>query len=361
MTTTPIRLAAFVLPILAAVAQAPQPEDADPLAAFRARPVQPAVADGQSVRVLDAERRPVAGADVFVADWQSLPPAMRHYVERTFVADAAVWLAAHTGARFRTGDDGSVRVPRIAGATIGAIAPGSDAVGLLLTGSRILLHGPRVAIPVTVVDQRGQPASGIPVAIAHTGGQGFHPLAGAITDARGRAVVRFERGADDREVEVRALCIGAPIRQTVPASWFAAPDAPIELRLPPFAGLRVRLESRDGKPMHDSRALLHGANGQNLAVAMRPAADGYLFAPIAPGAVVELELWHAGATGEPQRVPVDGFVAGRTQDLELTAEFLPPRTVSPLLRAALAQQPNVQVTKDGAVQWTPPPAPQGGK
>lgn len=339
------QLAGALLPALAMSAQlaaqlAPR-EAADPVAALRARPVVTAGDNGISVLVCDRDRRPVAGADVFVADWGGIPRPLRDHVESVFRADAAVWLAARTGAHFRSDAEGRVRVPRIPGASVGAIDAGTGAVGLLLVGSRILLRSPRVAIAVEVTDQKGRPAADVPVAIGRLHEQGFGALAGAITDANGRATVHFERPREDTPgvpVAVQACVVGGPpIRTEIAPAYLDRPDHPVRVALPPCSRLRVRLVDAAGKLVNDSRVAICGEDEWASKVPMLPDAGGYLSVPIAVDAAFHLELRHAGATGQPQIVvPQWAMPAGRTEELVVTAEFLPPKAMHPLLALALA-------------------------
>ncbi len=349
-----VKVAATVLMLAIRVpSQAAPPLTHDPLGSLLAIPAMPQPTAGLTLRVVDADHRPVANAIVFVADWTALPLPLRDYVEAVLCDEAPVWLAARAGARYDAGDGGTVVVPRTGGARIGAVDPRTGASGLLLTGGRIVLRAPRVEVPVEVVDADGRPTAGVPVAVGRLHGRDFAPHSGAITDARGRAMLRCEpHHAADESIVVQAFRVGGnPGRVELSYGSLAARVGLTQVRLPPHGSLRLRLRDAAGKPVQDSRVSIWGTEPTAVQLPMAPDADGYVFAAVAVGAQVNVELRHAGATGEPQSVRIDGpSEPGATVEHTLTVEYLPPKVVMPRIAVAAA----------GAVGEPPPAAlPEG--
>lgn len=337
---------------IGAPSQSALPLTHDPFGSLLATPAMPQPTAGRTLQVVDADHRPVANAIVFVADWTALPLPLRDYVEAMLCDEAPVWLAARAGARYDASDAGTVVVPRTGGARIGALDPRTGASGLLLTGARIVLRAPRVEVPVEVVDADGRPAAGVPVAVGRLHGADFAPRSGAITDARGRAMLRCEpHRAADESIVVQAFRVGGnPGRIELSYGSLATRMGLTQVHLPPHGSLRLRLRDAAGKPVQDSRVSIWGTEPTAVQLPMAPDADGYVFAPVAVGAQVNVELRHAGATGEPQSVRIDGpSEPGAAAVHTLTVEYLPPKVV-----------PRIAVAAAGAIGEPPPAAlPEG--
>lgn len=327
---------------VAGILQSQQPPERGPtdaMAALLASPVRPPDAAGQRVRVVDAANRPVAGAEVYVADWNSLGAPLRDYARATFLADAPIWLAARTGARYQADGDGVARVACPPGATIGAIHLANGARGLRLLGDRIVVRGTRVDVPVEVLDAHGRPAAGVPVVIGHVHPQDFARLAGGVTDRRGRTTLRYELSANpgERRAEVHVPCVDhPPARVAVTADWLANPGRLLQVQLPPAGLLRIRLRDEAGASVDDSRITVRGAVHGEATVPLVQDAEGCLFGPIAVGGIVLVEIRHAGALGAPQRLELTGPSApGETAEHEVRVEHLPPAQPDPRVIAAL--------------------------
>jgi hypothetical protein len=323
--------------------QAPEPPwpPSQPVAAFLALPVSPTAPDGQVVHVLDDSGQPVPMASVFVADWTTVTDGEREAARHFFGADAPIWLAARSGKRFRTAEDGSVRVPRQPRATVGAIHPTTGAVALCLVGQRIRLRGRRVPIPVEVLDAEGRPAADVPVAVGRGDGDLFGTQAGAFTDARGRVTLLCqEPAASEDSLRVRVTCVDGPAAAApvhVPAA--GTPVSLRQLRLPPVVGVRLQLRDAGGQLVRSSRLVAIGQRFGGATQPLRIDGDGYFVWPIAPGGEVRVELRHDGAVGAPQqhvlRAPT---TAGAVATESLTVQVLPPAVPDPRVAAALRQR-----------------------
>jgi hypothetical protein len=316
-----------------------------PVPAFLAQPVSAAASDGQVIRVFDENQQPVAGASVFVGAWANLADVDRGAVEHFFVADAPIWASARASLRFLTDATGSVRVPRLAGATIGAIHPETGAVALCLVGTRIRLRGQRVPFRVEVLDVEGRPAAGVPVGIGRSLGVRGGDKVGAFTDAQGRVTLLWQTDGERAEdIEVRVACVDGPTtaaRVPWPAAGSAAPL--VQLRLPPVVGLRLQLRDARDQPVSDSAVTAFGRRYGGVTKAVRVADGEYFVWPIAPGGVVRLDLRHAGATGVHQEEVVEGpAVAGSVATVKLQVEHRPRAVTDPRLIATLQQLAGAQ-------------------
>ncbi len=335
---------ATLLPFLlctAALWQTPEPPlpPSQPVAAFLALPVSPPATDGQVFQVLDDNGQPVPLASVFVADWTTVTDVEREAAQHFFGADAPIWLAARSGRRFRTAADGSVSVPRLPRATVGAIHPDSGALALCLVGHRIRLSGSRVPIAVEVLDAEGRPAANVPVGVGRGDGERFGLQAGAFTDARGRATLYWQAATASEDLRVRVTCVDGPaVAAPVPLPAAGAPVTFLQLRLPPVVGLRLQLRDGNGELVRSSRLVAIGNRLGGATPPLRIDGDGYFVWPIAPGGEVRLELRHAGAVGAPQEHRfVAPTTAGEVATETLTLQMRPPAVPDPRLRAALRQ------------------------
>lgn len=311
-----------------------------PVPAFLAQPVSASIPEGQWIQVVDEDQQPVPKASVFVADWANLADVDRDAARHFYGDDAPIWLSARAGTRFLTDANGAVRVPKLPGATIGAIHPETGAVALCLVGTRIRLRGRRVPFRVEVLDADGRPSSGVPVVIGRGHGDRFGEKFGALTDALGRVTLPWQtegERADDLQVQV--TCVDGPTtaaRVPWPAEGAAAPM--VQLRLPPVVGVRLQLRDERGQPVSHSQVTAIGHRFGGATKAVRVEGDAYFVWPIAPGGAVRLEMRHAGATGARQVHVLEApSAAGSVATVTLAIELPPPAVPDPRLAAALRQ------------------------
>jgi len=318
----------------------PMLQPLQPVPAFLAQPVTASVPEGQRILVVDEKQRPVANASVFVADWASLADVDRDAAQHFFLSDAPIWLSARAGTRFLTDADGSVCVPRLPKATIGAIHPETGAVALAVIGTRIRLRGRRVPFRVEVLDVDGRPAAGVPVAIGRGLGSHFGEKVGAFTDALGRVTLLWPTdGSVVDDVHVRVTCVDGPTTSspvTWPSEGAAAPL--VRLRLPPVVGVRLQLRDEHGQPVTNSQITAMGHRFGGATKVVRVAGDEYLVWPIAPGGAVRLEMRHVGALGARQEHILQApSEVGSIATVPIAIELLPPVATDPRLVAAMQQ------------------------
>ncbi|MFO1078295.1 MAG: carboxypeptidase-like regulatory domain-containing protein [Planctomycetota bacterium] len=237
---------------LAAPAQAPKIASAeDARAALAAMPVHEPVADGLAVRVIDGlSQEPVAGADVFairenpdLSALDDVPALKRRGYDQTL---SSLVIAALFGTRYRTGDDGAVRIADVgrrgslvvvAGERVGGGRPSRQAV--------IEVYAPH-AVDVVVRTADGKPMRGVPVGVGHASDTLVTGLEPPLTDRDGRCHLAVDRmlGLD---VFVGALgAFAAPCVKKVDLR--KADAGPVELTVPACGQVRFILYGPDEKP-----------------------------------------------------------------------------------------------------------------
>lgn len=247
-------VSAFLLSTIGAQTPAPQaPVAPIPASADQARtvlaamPVQPPVAGGTALRVIDGmTQQPVAGADVYAIGETDDPEVARKV--QALAPDhtaVALVLAAVRSTRHRTGDDGTVRVD--AAARGGFLVIAGDRIGIGRSGQRVPIEIYAVqALDVVVRSAGGKPVRGAPVGVGRSsGGQQVGPEP-QCTDRDGRIHIVVDRMLG---MDVFVGVLGAfalPCEQKVDLR--KPRTEPVVLTLPPSGQVRFILYGPDERP-----------------------------------------------------------------------------------------------------------------
>ena len=209
--------------------------------------------EGMLVRVLiTATREPLAYAEVLVADIgeEDMPRVQQLLLETRDIEAVLEALSVV----YRTGAEGTVRVPMVRGD--GALAARKGSLfGVARDRGRDsqeveILCSPSVSISAMVVDGDGKPVEGIPVALRiHRSGSSHSPLS-LRTDVQG--VARFRRlelFLEDEQVVSAALAVDGPIGINLEQGFDleALPEEPLRFVLPEYGGVEIELQTADGE------------------------------------------------------------------------------------------------------------------
>ncbi len=281
------------LPALALLAATPRAQcdlaawTSDPFAALAQLPVQAAAEGGARIDVLDASRKPVPGADVFVIDLDRIDVQTQSYLQARYGEDRPLLLATRYARRYRTAEDGSVQVGLPERAQIVA-AHGTDTGMTMPLGTRIPVRlQPRRPVYAEVVDIDGRPLADVFVAVVKR--SDGHMVHQARTGSDGRVHI-LTRPAADLVVAVCALT-GSPVRTYLPADYFDKPAQLVRLQLPATGSVLVRLVDTAGKPWATSQlanlSIYDPFDDLRLQMAFgEPAEHGWLFSHVG----LDLEL-----------------------------------------------------------------------
>ncbi|MBX3462947.1 MAG: Ig-like domain-containing protein [Planctomycetes bacterium] len=237
-----------------------------------------------AVRIVDEAGDPVAGADVgwFDESLETLYEQLHPYEPAT----AMLWRSPEAqveriGWRTRSDDQGMARVTwRRWTSVVAADATRFGRLDLpehaaLPADGLVLTLRPEHSLQVRVVDDRGQPAAGVPIGIAVLEGTqvsrfwDWTPV--AITGADGEATVRHLQhlAADEgdaapgaeRPWRVQTLLPGFTDDPGVTFTLATLPPSPVELRLPACGQVRARVEV-GGRPASGCRGAVLMAQGE---------------------------------------------------------------------------------------------------
>jgi hypothetical protein len=349
-----LSLSFAVLGAFAAPLPAQDAVPADPLAAARALPAQPAPERGATIRVTDAAGAACPRALVLVAarhsgtalrDGSEDPTA--RWLHDPVRGELAAALAAHA-VRVELDADGTARVTVPPGGA-SVLALDGDAFARAAIGARpviraratVLTVRPPARIPVEVTGADGAAAADVPVRIQ----AGRRVLAAATTDADGKAVLVHLRGDEPGETRI---VVGAATVRTRQAPVPALDEA-VAFRLPPCAAVVATVA---GLPTGARPAwqLLQTTGSEPLSVPATRTGEGTAeFAFVEPGvpAVVQLSLPQlAGGL----RAELPALTAGAVHRVVLdlaTCLRLPLRIVHPDGTPATDRALRVRVAKPG--------------
>lgn len=227
---------------------------------------QPPVDDGQPVLVVDAEGAPIAGASVIVADILAVPRARRRAMSRALrareVRDAKLnqlALAQAFGKRFVTDEQGRTKVARARRGVMvvlsGPLIQASTYVARPdqeLREQRIPLV-PEPGVYIQVLDHRGRPAAGVPIAPVRRNEHWVHPGRLQRTDAQGMVmlppVTEQQRSWGNNRIEAW-FPSKRPVGIDMPAPGFTnTPGKPLQIKLPETGQVRVYVQNEAGKPL----------------------------------------------------------------------------------------------------------------
>jgi protocatechuate 3,4-dioxygenase beta subunit len=239
----------------------------DPYAALVKLEVNPAVADGHPVLVLDGKGKPFAGVSVVVVDTKAVGRTRRRAIStaaslkypRDAEAGQLALLALH-GKRYVTDENGETRFAKIYRGMVVAIRGKTVAATnvFLRTGReprqiRITLK-PKPGIDVIVVSDRGRPVFGVPVRLIWRGeygsssggsnkktGTGGHVRLDPLQQRRGGTMIPYIEAAVPTKKRIAV--------KLDPETFVNDPDNPIRLTLPPFGMVRVYVVDDKKRPL----------------------------------------------------------------------------------------------------------------
>ncbi|MEC7583161.1 MAG: carboxypeptidase-like regulatory domain-containing protein [Planctomycetota bacterium] len=330
----------------------------DPFASLERRAAASPAKQGVEVEVLDPEWETVEGASVGF-----LPFAQLHQLaSRRSLEDLGhpmgqlfsriAWASKH-GRKFRTGKNGRVTLPNDQAGYLVAVWSKD---GKRYAATKDLRSGaedleldlaPLEEVLVRVVDERGQPVSGLPLSVSPWGDAidrgGFVV---AWTGSKGLAYLPWQwlrrmgpgipGGAGGPTFGVVVVGGESVARSLDPAEGI--PEDIIELQMPPFGQVKVIVYGEDGKPrdgVRNGQISLEGRFRQGLdrgswsAPIFSP--DGVTFPAVALHQEYEVEL---SLNGSPGRVTVSG--AGPQQSRELVI-------MTPRAEVATVSEPTLSV------------------
>lgn len=209
--------------------------------------------EGMLVRVISAETgQPIAAAEVLVADIdeEDMPRVQSLLLETRDVEAVLEALSVV----YRTGADGTVRVPAVGGE--GAVAARK---GSLFGVAREQVRGraeieiacaPSTTVSALVVDEQDHPVADAPVALRVLRDHGSHTPLALRTDARG--IARFRRPElflAEPGVTGAALALDGPIGALVEQAFdpAAPPETPLRLAMPAYGSVAIEVRSASGE------------------------------------------------------------------------------------------------------------------
>ncbi|MBI5431719.1 MAG: RNA polymerase sigma factor [Planctomycetes bacterium] len=242
---------AQVAPVAQPSESAPPMSERSPVASEAS--VAAAAPTGHLLRVLDGvTRAPVAGATVVYASrasissgWARFAPPLSGDVERDLEA---------VGTRATSDQHGELRIPEPP-ETLVVVARadcswGQTSVDPRATGPTEVLLEDDVTLHARVVDERGEPVAGVPLAISRISDTG---RAGDLetwpTDAAGRAEIPHAQMRGQSRRGELMVHFGFPSSTPGVRVDLSRPEKVLELTLPATGSLRVRLLDGDGKPL----------------------------------------------------------------------------------------------------------------
>jgi hypothetical protein len=210
------------------------------------------------VRVVDERGNPIAGASVRLLD---LGEIYARAPDLWFDGLDLEALSARLGTSFVADEEGLVRVPRSkAGGMLTAEVEGLFGLAEFGPGmgeSETLVLRPDRSLAVRVVDARGTPAAGVPVALRLSAGDRVETLLRATTEADGCArLAHLQEAIDGGEegtvpAEVGSVAVALALLLPAPVSHVLRPGpfpmGPIELVLPPTGSLEILLQDAEGR------------------------------------------------------------------------------------------------------------------
>ena len=243
---------------------------ADPYATAAALPLTPPVVDGVPVDVVTADNKPVVGVSVLVVDTTQVARKRRMEIgaasreaHSNRMEMSYLYLLCLHGKRFKTDAAGRAMVTRARRGLIVVIQGRQLKSGTFALRSgaeprrQRMVFTPPAGIDVLVVDDRGKPVGGVPVAIEQSWSHGFgfnlHTQKTA-KDGRVRLATTLFRyrgvNADTTYRVVLAIPTGSPSGALVdPANHVNDPNKPIKLVMPKYGQVRVYVTDKDDRPV----------------------------------------------------------------------------------------------------------------
>lgn len=281
-------------------AQAKVELPADPYATAAALPLTPPVVDGVPVDVVTTDNKPIVGVSVLVVDTTKVARKIRmeigaasREVHSSNIEMSYLYLLCLHGKRFKTDAAGRAMVTRarrglvvvIQGRQLKsgsfALRPGAE------PRRQRMVFAPPAGIDVLVVDDRGKPVGGVPVAIEQSWSHGFgFNLHTEKTAKDGRVrlettLFRYTRvNADTTYRVVLAIPAGNPPGALVdPANHVNDPNKPIKLVMPKYGQVRVYVTDKGDRPVRGlDRICLQiakGGEGRNEVYDVRDVVDDH--------------------------------------------------------------------------------------
>lgn len=249
----------------------------DPYAAAVALPLSPPVADGVPVDVFDGDKKPVVGVSVLVVDNKQVERKVRLAIgaasrlkhDGNMEMGYLNLLCLH-GKRYQTDARGRAMVMRARRGLLMVLDGRKTSVATFAVRAgaeprrvRMVFASPK-GIDVLVVDHRGKPVAGVPVALVQQWSHGHRSkMVSQVTDRDGRvrldnSTMRYYTASFGLTFRVEPwIPLRNPIGVEVdPKSHVNDPNKPIKLVLPPYGQVRVYVTDEQDRPVRGIDKLL---------------------------------------------------------------------------------------------------------